>query len=126
MRAAAIVVARDAFWRDERPFDWAMVVPLMVPDPQVALGDWACPPSSASNAGLCADGLEMGRRRSRKCWRRSWRFHVGVLKTEGNLNNLIGMPMTILGIDATHQAAVPEMGMNARGEIAALYVDGRS
>jgi UDP-N-acetylmuramoyl-tripeptide--D-alanyl-D-alanine ligase len=43
-----------------------------------------------------------------------------VLKTEGNYNNLIGLPMTLLGLDHSHELAVIEMGMNAPGEIARL------
>lgn len=41
-----------------------------------------------------------------------------VMKTEGNLNNLIGVPMTLLGLDDHHEVAVVEMGMNRLGEIA--------
>lgn len=40
------------------------------------------------------------------------------LATEGNLNNLIGVPMTLLGLAEEHEAIVVEMGMNAEGEIA--------
>lgn len=43
-----------------------------------------------------------------------------VLKTEGNLNNLIGLPLTILKIDEGHEVAVVELGMNRFGEIARL------
>jgi UDP-N-acetylmuramoyl-tripeptide--D-alanyl-D-alanine ligase len=40
-----------------------------------------------------------------------------VLKNRLNLNNLIGMPLTLLELEGTHEAAVVEMGMNAFGEI---------
>lgn len=43
-----------------------------------------------------------------------------VLKTEGNLNNEVGVPLTLLGLDAGHSAAVVEMGMSHPGEIARL------
>ncbi len=43
-----------------------------------------------------------------------------VLKTEGNLNNAIGLPLTLLNLDDTHQIGVVEMGMNSLGEIACL------
>lgn len=42
------------------------------------------------------------------------------LATRGNLNNRIGVPMTLFAIEATHDAAVVEMGMNEPGEIATL------
>ena len=45
---------------------------------------------------------------------------LNILKTSGNLNNLIGMPLTLLGVDYRHEAAILEMGMNHPGEIARL------
>lgn len=44
----------------------------------------------------------------------------GVLKNQLNLNNLIGLPLTLLGLNATHEAAVVELGMNRFGEILRL------
>jgi len=43
-----------------------------------------------------------------------------VLKTEGNFNNEIGVPKTLLQIDESHNFAVIEMAMRGRGEIALL------
>ncbi len=43
-----------------------------------------------------------------------------VLVTQGNFNNDIGLPLTLLNLDASHRAAIIEMGMNHPGEIAYL------
>ena len=40
--------------------------------------------------------------------------------TRGNLNNLVGVPMTLLGLTEQHEIAVIEVGTNARGEVARL------
>ncbi len=47
-------------------------------------------------------------------------FGDAVLATEGNLNNDIGLPLTLLKLRAHHQAAIVEMGMNHPGEIGYL------
>lgn len=48
----------------------------------------------------------------------SVRFNV--LKTQGNFNNEIGLPLTILNIRKEHQAAVVEMGISDFGEMTRL------
>lgn len=43
-----------------------------------------------------------------------------VLKTQGNFNNEIGLPLTIFNLESIHEAAVIEMGMSGFGEISRL------
>jgi UDP-N-acetylmuramoyl-tripeptide--D-alanyl-D-alanine ligase len=50
---------------------------------------------------------------------RAWHGDAG-FATRGNLNNHIGVPLTLLAMRAEHRAAVVELGMNHRGEIAEL------
>jgi UDP-N-acetylmuramoyl-tripeptide--D-alanyl-D-alanine ligase len=45
-----------------------------------------------------------------------WRVH----KTQGNFNNAIGVPKTLLGLHAGHQAAVIEMGVDQVGQTSQL------
>lgn len=50
---------------------------------------------------------------------RAWKPQA-TLATEGNFNNDIGVPLTLLRLRSTHQLAVVELGMNHPGEIAQL------
>ena len=46
--------------------------------------------------------------------------HFNTYATQGNLNNHIGVPLTVLSITTAHEAAVIEMGANHQQEIALL------
>jgi len=39
-----------------------------------------------------------------------------ILRSEGNFNNLIGLPLTVFNLTREHEVALLEMGMNMRGE----------
>ncbi len=43
-----------------------------------------------------------------------------VLKTEGNMNNLVGLPLTLFRLDNTHKAAVIELGISESWEMERL------
>lgn len=45
---------------------------------------------------------------------------MAIIKTQGNYNNELGLPLTLLNLDDQHQAAVLEMAMRGRGQIAEL------
>jgi len=46
--------------------------------------------------------------------------HYRTLRTPGNMNNEIGLPVALLDLEPEHEAAVLEMGMYVGGEIATL------
>jgi UDP-N-acetylmuramoyl-tripeptide--D-alanyl-D-alanine ligase len=50
---------------------------------------------------------------------RAWKADKA-FATEGNLNNDIGVPLTLLRLSAAHEVGVVELGMNHPGEIAYL------
>jgi UDP-N-acetylmuramoyl-tripeptide--D-alanyl-D-alanine ligase len=48
------------------------------------------------------------------------RLRGKILKTEGNFNNLVGLPLTLLRLRPSHKIAVVELGTNHPGEIRRL------
>lgn len=51
---------------------------------------------------------------------RAWLGAESMVATRGNLNNDIGVPLSLLRLSAAHQASVFELGMNHPGEISQL------
>jgi len=93
---------------------------LAVPDTLAALGAIARAHRARFHVPLVAVTGSNGKTTTREMLGAILRTRGPVLKTEGNLNNEVGLPLTLLGLEAGHWAGVVEMGMNHAGEIARL------
>lgn len=96
---------------------------LVVPDTRIALGQLAAFWRSRFDIPLVAITGSNGKTTVKELLASILREQAGseaVLATAGNFNNDIGMPLTLLALDARHRYAVIEMGMNHLGEIAYL------
>ena len=110
--AAAVMVAADAA---------LTVAPaLVVEDTRLALGQLAAWHRARLPAKLAAITGSNGKTTVKEMLAAICKAEAGddaVLATQGNLNNDIGMPLTLLGLNPAHRYAVIEMGMNHPGEI---------
>lgn len=96
---------------------------IIVPDTRLALGALAFAWRMRHQLHIFAVVGSNGKTSSKEMLASVCRAHWGaeqVLVTQGNLNNDIGVPLTLLGLNAGHRAAVIEMGMNHPGEIQRL------
>ncbi|MHB1591083.1 MAG: UDP-N-acetylmuramoyl-tripeptide--D-alanyl-D-alanine ligase [Sulfuricella sp.] len=113
--SAALVERRDPAWGD---------FPLLVVnDARLALGELAAHWRSRFTIPVVALTGSSGKTTVKEMIAGILREQAGdqaVLATQGNLNNDIGMPLTLLGLRDIHRYAVIEMGMNHPGEIAYL------
>jgi UDP-N-acetylmuramoyl-tripeptide--D-alanyl-D-alanine ligase len=97
---------------------------ILVDDPRAALGRLAASWRSRFDLPLIAITGSNGKTTVKDMTAAVLRAECSnpdeVLATEGNLNNDIGMPLTLLRLRAHHRFAVIEMGMNHVGEIGYL------
>ena len=119
-RAAAAMV--DSRYRGEYP-----VPALVVEDTKRALGDLARYWRARFDPALVAIAGSNGKTTVKEMLAAILRTHAGpedemraVLATRGNLNNEIGLPLTLLGLRHLHRWCAIELGMNHKGEIAYL------
>jgi UDP-N-acetylmuramoyl-tripeptide--D-alanyl-D-alanine ligase len=93
---------------------------LLVPDTRLALGHLAAYWRAQFSIPVVALTGSNGKTTVKEMLASILRELAGdgcVLATQGNLNNDIGLPLTLLGLRETHRYAVIEMGMNHPGEI---------
>jgi UDP-N-acetylmuramoyl-tripeptide--D-alanyl-D-alanine ligase len=115
-RAAAAVVDRS--YAGEFPLPVAIVE-----DTRRALGDLARRWRTRFSPALIAVTGSNGKTTVKEMLASILRMHAGeqaVLATSGNLNNDIGVPLTLLRMRPVHRWCAIELGMNHRGEIAYL------
>ena len=93
---------------------------LRVPDTLAALGAMAADWRSRFELPVIAVTGSFGKTTVKEMMAAIARSRGEVLATRGNLNNEIGLPLTLFGLDQQHRAAVLELGANHAGEIARL------
>lgn len=110
------VLARRVTTKSDR------VVALVVPDTLRALGDLARFHRDRHAIPVIGIAGAAGKTTTRAVAERLLTaIHgEGLLATRGNLNNRIGVPMTLLGLTPRHTLGLLELGTNAPGEVAEL------
>jgi UDP-N-acetylmuramoyl-tripeptide--D-alanyl-D-alanine ligase len=95
---------------------------LVVPDARLALGELAAGWRAQFDLPVIAVTGSNGKTTVTQMIAAILRAHAGdgAMSTQGNLNNDIGVPLTLLNLRAHHRMAVVELGMNHPGEIAYL------
>ncbi|MES2440350.1 MAG: UDP-N-acetylmuramoyl-tripeptide--D-alanyl-D-alanine ligase [Verrucomicrobiota bacterium] len=104
-------------WEGEPPADTAVIV---VPDTLRALQRLACWWRKQLDIPVVAITGSNGKTSTKDFTAAVLSRCFNVSATRGNLNNHIGVPLTVLATTREHTAAVWEMGMNHSGEIAPL------
>jgi UDP-N-acetylmuramoyl-tripeptide--D-alanyl-D-alanine ligase len=93
---------------------------MAVPDTLRALGDLAAFHRRRSNVSVIAITGTNGKTTTKEMTAAVLGQAFKVLKTPGNFNNLIGLPLTLFGLSVSHEWAVLELAMNRPGEIRRL------
>ena len=117
-QGASGVVVQEGFRASLK--DTPQVAAIAVDNPLKALGDLAAWWRRRHNAKVVAITGSSGKTTTKEMTAGILQVGNKTLKNQGNYNNLIGLPVTLLKLKKEHQRAVLEMGMNRRGEIARL------
>jgi len=90
---------------------------IKVKDTRIALGDIARYYKKKYNVPTVSVTGSVGKTTTKDMLYAVMAQKYNTLKTPGNFNNDIGLPLTVLMLEEEHKAAVLEMGMNHFGEI---------
>ena len=116
--AAGLVVRKDAKVDLRKISREIPVIP--VKDTLIALGDIARFWRRQMNIPVIAITGSSGKTTTKEMIAAILEQTGKVLKTEGNFNNQVGLPLTLLRLNRQHEVAVVEMGTNTPGEIGRL------
>jgi len=103
----------------ERELDTSHPV-IIVPSTRAALLDLAAYYRSLFDLHVVAVTGSVGKTVTKDMTAQVLSTKYKTLKTEGNLNNAIGLPTTVFKLDESYQAAVFELGMSRPGEVREL------
>lgn len=93
---------------------------IVVEDTRLALLDLAGHYRSKFNIPVIGITGSVGKTTTKEMTHAVMSYKYNTLKNEGNLNNEIGVPLTLFRLDETHEAAVIEMGMSGFDEISRM------
>jgi len=113
--ALAVVVERMRL-----PQDWSWCAMIAVEDTRKALGKLASAYREDFALPLVAVGGSNGKTTTKELAASVLRQKFATLWSEASFNNDIGVPLTLLRLEKSHQAAVLEAGTNHPGELAPL------
>jgi UDP-N-acetylmuramoyl-tripeptide--D-alanyl-D-alanine ligase len=117
--ATGVLVAEDHI-RKQPPVPGQEELWIAVPDTLRALGDLAAFHRRQSNVSVVAITGTNGKTTTKEMTASVLGQAYKVLKTPGNFNNLVGLPLTLFGLKDSHEWAVLEVAMNRPGEIRRL------
>lgn len=110
-----------SLWKEEVPIPENVTIPfILVEDPLTALQQLASCYRNELDIPIVAVTGSNGKTTTKDLISSVLSSKYRVAKTQGNLNNLIGVPLTILSMPEETEIGVVEMGMNQKGEISQL------
>jgi UDP-N-acetylmuramoyl-tripeptide--D-alanyl-D-alanine ligase len=115
--ATGVIVPRD---RAREPLRGSGAVTIAVDDTTVALQALAGAVRAASGAKVVAITGSAGKTTTKEVTAAFLEAKYRVMRNQGNLNNHIGLPLSLIGLTAVPDVAVVELGMNHAGEIRTL------
>ena len=108
------------FDRKQVPADWSGCAMIAVENTRKCLGQLASKYREDFALPLVAVGGSNGKTTTKELVASVLRQRVATLSSEASFNNDIGVPLTLLRLEKSHQAAVLEAGTNHPGELAPL------